>query len=135
MTPVQGDQSDQSGADQMSVVLASLDKADGQSLVTSLATALCEHAAALKDKLAARVSCEEKQNQADILTALEQEKKDCESKQDQTKRDHAKQMEEMNNFLSSKIEQNLQPPPSPDETRRWPSPARWLPPPDHPRGA
>jgi len=39
---------------------------------------------------------------------LEQEKKDCESKQDQTKRDHAKQMEEMNNFLSSKIEQNLQ---------------------------
>ena len=65
MTPVQGDQSDQSGADQMSAVLASLDKADGQSLVASLATALCEHAAALKDKLAARVSCEEKQNQAD----------------------------------------------------------------------
>ena len=65
MTPVQGDQSDQSGADQISAVLASLDKADGQSLVASLATVLCEHAAALKDKLAARVSCEEKQNEAD----------------------------------------------------------------------
>jgi len=56
----------------------------------------------------AEIEIMKKQNQADILTALEQEKKDSESKQDQTKRDHAKQMEEMNNFLSSKIEQNLQ---------------------------